>query len=197
MNRNEVAENYMNTIIRMLYSPGYSALTMSLYKLNLTLSFAPFLKRENNNHDKYCFKSFQSTSIGHNEAAFLYLATLPIIDGKAYDKQIEAELSCNNNTRLIFEQKQEDGQMYSYLTIEKNNRTIPFLFPTRAVLACRDDKIVNVPFKIGLCVFNKTLNGYLTGIGMDKHLSKLPALVPNHEGDFKFRHTTFGGRVIN
>ena len=197
MNRNEAAENSMNTIIRKLYSPGYSALTMSLYKLNLTLSFAPFLKKENNNHDKYCFKSFQSTSIGYNEAAFFYLVTIPIMEGRAYSKQVEAELSCSNNTRLIFEHKLDNDQMNSYLTIQKNNRTIPFMFPTRAVLVFSDGISDNRPVPTGLSVFAKALNGYLTGIGMDKHLSKLPALVPNHEGDFKFRHTTFGGRVIN
>jgi hypothetical protein len=89
------------------------------------------------------------------------------------EKEIRAVLQCNK-ADLIFEYKPDrDSQMAAYLTIEKNNQSISFKFKTQQIQVQEHGQIVTRVIQSGLGAFAKTVEGYLTGIGADLHLSKL------------------------
>lgn len=161
-----------NLYVRALYSVGFSSLLMSFFKTNLVFRFIPYDGVDNKGLPKLNRTMFLSTSVNYDSAAFLYLAAMSILDGK--EEEIEAVLQCSNNTTLLFEYKpDENNQMASYLVINKNNQTIPFRFLTHQFQVRENGRWVTKVVQSGLGVFAKVLNGYLTGIGADLHLSKL------------------------
>ena len=169
-----------NTFIRALYAPGFSALTMSLFNMYLTVCFNPYTGKDNNGYDQYCKKTFLSTSIRYEGAALFQLTAIPILEGKDPEKQIEAVLRCGKNASLLFEYKpDENNQMTAYLTINKNNETIPFKFPTHEYKVKENGQVVTKVVQHGLAAFVSVLDGYLTGVGADNHLSKLPDEILN------------------
>jgi len=165
----------VNTVIRFLYSPGYSSLRLSLYAYNLVFSFSPHIGKDNRGFDKYCTKRFSSTSVNYESASFFYQTAMSIITGENSNKEILAVLQCSNNTTLTFEYKpNQNNQMCAHLAIAKNNEVYHFLFPTHQYQVKENGQTVTKVIQSGLGVFAKTLDGYLTGIGADNHLSKLP-----------------------
>jgi hypothetical protein len=97
-------------------------------------------------------------------------------------------LPCNK-AALIFEYKPDQGnQMAAYLAIDKNNQSIPFKFKTKEVQVKENGHTVTkvIQSKViqsGLGAFVKTIEGYLTGIGADLHLSKLPDNFENSQDE--------------
>ena len=162
---------YDNTYIRSLYSPGYSSLLLSLYKTNLTLGFTPWVGRLN----QYEQKGFRSTSIDYEKAAALCLLAKPILEGN-HNYPVYYAIPCNNDATLILELKQDrDGQMRSYLTLEKKREQITFQFSTQTYKVNENGKMVEKVIQAGLGVFILTLEAYLTGIDIGGHLSKQSA----------------------
>jgi hypothetical protein len=170
-----------NTFIRNIFSPGFSALTMSFFNTYLTLCFNAYIGKDNNGFDQYCKKTFLSTSIRYEGAAFFWLIAMPIQEGKQ-EKQINAVFRCGKNASLLFEYKpDENNQMAAYLTINKNNETIPFKFPTHEYNVKENGQVATKVVQHGLASFVSVMDGYLTGVGADNHLSKLPDEVLNPE----------------
>jgi len=100
---------------------------------------------------------------------------MSIITGENLNKEILAVLQCSNNATLTFEYKlDQNNQMRAYLVIAKNNEVYPFLFPIHQYQVKENGQTITKVIQSGLGVFAKTLDGYLTGIGADNHLSKLP-----------------------
>lgn len=164
--------NYNNTYIRTLYSPGFSLLTMSFFKTNLTLNFVPYLGKDNVGRSQYSKTQFLSTTVNYEGAAALYLAAMPILDGK--ESQMELVLPCSNNVTLILEYKpDQDNQMGTYLLINKNNKTILLRFGTMQCRVKENGQMVTKVIQSGVGAFVKILDAYLSGIGADLHLSKL------------------------
>ena len=80
-----------------------------------------------------------------------------------------------NHASLIFEYKPDQNkQMSAYLTINKNNHSILFKYPTHTYQVKVDGQLITKVIQSGLGVFFHTIIGYLTAIGADKHLDKLP-----------------------
>lgn len=163
-----------NTYIRTLCSTGFSALTISFYKTNLTFRFIPYIGKGKNGLDDYNRNSFLSTSINYERAALFMAIAMGIIDGRDADKEIEAVYPCLNGTTLFFEYKpDQNNQMNAYLVINKNNETIPFRFSTHQVQIKDNGQIVTKVIQSGLGNFAMILEAYLQGVGADIHLNKL------------------------
>lgn len=164
--------NNKNTYIRSLYSPGFSSLTMSFFRTNLTLNFVPYLGKDNVGLSQYSKTEFLSTTVNYEGAVALYLSAMPILDGNG--SQMELVLPCSNNATLILEYKpDQDNQMSIYLFINKNNRTIPLRFGTMQYRTKENGQMVTKVIQSGLGAFTKTLDAYLSGIGADLNLNKL------------------------
>ena len=162
-----------NTYIKILYSPGFSMLRMSYYKTNLILNFIPSIDKDYQGVIGYNKNSFLSTSINPEKAAFFYMQTSRIIDGIDSEKSIETVLPCNNGTTLTFEYKpDEDNQMRTYLTINKNNMTIPFRFPVIEYYENVDGQTIKTVMQAGLVTFSLILGCYLAGSAVDGPLNK-------------------------
>lgn len=169
-----MANNYKsaNTYIRTLYAEGFSSLMISFYKTNLTFGFSPYSGKDNRGLCQYNNKIFLSTSVNYESSSFLYSVAISILNGN--ENQVESVLACNNNSTLVFEYKPDpNNQMNAYLTINKNNMTIPFKFSTNQYKVNENGQMVTKVIQSGLGVFAKTLEAYLMGIGADLHLSKL------------------------
>ena len=163
-----------NVFIRSLYSQGYSSLVMSFFKTKLTLCLTPYLGEDNRGLSQYCKKTFLSTTINHEGASFFYLTAMSILNGKDSENQVEAVLSCSNNTSIILEYKpDQSNQMSAYLVISKNNQSIPFRFSIHQYRVSENGRVVTKVIQTGLGVFAGVLEGYLAGIGADGHLAKL------------------------
>lgn len=161
-----------NTFIRTLYAPEFSCVSMSFFKTNLTLSFVPYVGKDNRGFSQYSNQKFLSTTVNYEGAAALYLATMPILDGNENQKQLV--LPCSNNTTLIFDYlPEQNNQMTAYLVIDKNGVTIPFRFAVHQFKVKENGQMVTKIIQSGLGVFAMTLEAYLTDIGADLHLSKL------------------------
>ena len=168
-----------NTFIRNIFSPGLSSLTMSFFNTYLTLCFNAYIGKDNRGFDQYCQKTFLSASIRYEGAAFFWLIALPILEGKQ-ERPIEAILKCGKNASLLFEYKpDENNQMTAYLTINKNNEMIPFKFLTHEYKVKENGQTVTKVVHQGLAAFVSVLDGYLTGVGADNHLGKLPDEILN------------------
>jgi hypothetical protein len=77
---------------------------------------------------------------------------------------VEVVLPCNNNTTLTFEYKpDENKQMRAYLTINKNDVTIPFMFPFTEYREKVDGQLVTNIMQTGLIKFHLILGCYLAG----------------------------------
>ena len=164
--------NTSNTIIKTLYSEGFSSLMMSYYKYILVLTFNPYIGKNNVGFPQYNIKTFLSTSVNYEEAALFYLTAMSILEGKNADKEISAVLTRNNAT-LTFEYKpDQNNQMTAYLVINKNNQIIPFRFNTKTYQAQENGQMITKVVQAGLGVFAKTLESYMTGTGITNHLNK-------------------------
>ena len=105
--------------------------------------------------------------VNFEAASFLHQLAMTILDDKNSGNEIRALIRCCN-AYLIFEYKpDQNNQKIAYLTLDKNHQSVSFRFPT---LPCEDERDVqNITevTQLGLYVFAKTIDEYLTGIGAD------------------------------
>jgi len=157
---------------------------MSFYNVNLSLRFCRWIGSDNTGRSQYDTKNALMTSANYDTASALYQLAMSIIYDINPEQEIKAVLPCNNNTNLIFEFKpDQNNQMTAYLTIEKNNQTITFKFQTHSYKIKKDGQIVTIVIQSGLGVFAKTIDGYLTGVGADRHLNKMPDVSDEFQGE--------------
>ena len=127
---NQNNQKSANTKIQTLYAPGFSYLAMSLYMTKFVFNFVPWLSQDNTGRSQYSKDIHLSTTITPEVVAYFYTQATSILDGTA-EKEIEAVLPCKNDATLFFQYKpDENNQMSAYLTINKDNKTISFRFPT-------------------------------------------------------------------
>ncbi|MDR1334533.1 MAG: hypothetical protein LBJ71_04930 [Holosporaceae bacterium] len=79
------------------------------------------------------------------------------------EKEIRAVLNCNDVT-LVFECKPDRGnQIAAFLTIEKNNRAIPFKFMPLSDQVEGNGQMITKVVQSDLEAFANTIEMYLTG----------------------------------
>ena len=166
--------NYQaNTYIKCLYSSGFSYIMMSYYRTNLVFTFRPYSGKNYNGLDQYDKNIFLSTSIDYDASATLYALSTAIISVKDAEKKVTAVLTCSNNTTLTFEyMPDQNNQWYAYLTINKNNQTIPFRFKTYTYQVQIDGQLVTRVIQSGLGIFAEVLKSYFSATGINNHLNK-------------------------
>jgi hypothetical protein len=166
----------LTTVIRNLYSPGFSSIVVSFYNYNLSFGFSRYIGKNNAGMSEY-EKSYLTTTVNYEGAALLYQIAMLIIYGKYSENEIKTVLQCNNNATLTFEYKyDQNNQFVAYLTINKNNESISFKFATHTYKVKEDGQIITKVMQSGLGVFAKIIDGYLTATGADRHSDKLPDL---------------------
>lgn len=160
-----------NVYIRSIYAPGFSFITLSFFKTNLSISFTPWLSKDATGRSQYDTKKYVSTTINDENAATLYLLSKQITDG-TLSNPVQYVIQCNKQAKLVFEYKPDPNTgMKAYLTIEKGKDKILFEFPTSQYKAKENDQIVVKNIQSGLLVFTEALQAYLTAVGADRQRS--------------------------
>jgi hypothetical protein len=175
MSKKHTNKGSADTFLRNFYEPGHSSITVGYLNWNLSLGFYQYSGKSNiDGFDRYDFRNGITTAVNCDDASYLYRVAMFILNDINSEKEIRAVLECNN-AALIFEYKpDQNNQMASSLTIEKNNQSISFKFKTHPVQVRENGQMLTKVVQSGLVAFAKTIEGYLTGIGTDLHLSKLP-----------------------
>ena len=162
-----------NVYIRNIYAPGFSFITLSFFKTNLSISFSRWLGRDENGFSKYDTKNYISTTISDENVAALYLLSNRIVNEKLTNP-VQFTIPCNKQSTITFESGiDQEGQMKIRLYIEKGKETILFEFPIHKYKTRENDQIVEKTIQTGLIVFEEALQAYLTAIGADRQPEKL------------------------
>lgn len=173
-NNNNNASKGTSTHIRTLYSENLSYLTIRFYNTNLSFNFVPFVGKDANGRNKYDETKGITTTINFEGAELLYQAAEDVLKTMAPNDTMRAPIECNNGVRIVFERKlDQNNQMASWLTIEKNGAMIPFKFETKTIQMTRNGQNMTKIIETGVGVLKKTIEGYLTGINSERHLNKL------------------------
>ena len=175
-----------NIKIRTLCSPEVAYVEISYFRTYLTLKFVPWVGKDHNGLDQYCKKTFSSTTLNPEGAAYFYGIAMSIVNGKEADIQFPAVLPCKNDTTLTLEYKpDENNQMAAFLVINKNNETISFKFNTWQTQGFVDGQPVTKVVQTELQEFAMILFGYIQRNGdADYLLSKPVGEVPKPEPTF-------------
>jgi len=163
----------VSTTIRNLYSDEMSYLGMQFYNLYLSFKFARFLSKDSTGRSSYDNQNTLTTSVDYSGAYALYKAASDIVEGKESSQGTHLVIPCNEAS-LVFERRPgQNGQMDTFISISKNNMTIPFKFTTHQIQQKENGQMITKTIESGLGAFIKTIEGYLTGINADRHLDKL------------------------
>lgn len=153
----------MNTVIRSLYSPGFTSMMLSFYRTNLAIAFTPWISKDKTGRDRYDTKNFTSTTISDESAAALYFLSTQIIQGTVVDP-LQYVIQGNKNSTLLFES--EAGK--TFLTLEKGKDRIVFEFPVHEYRVREDGKIATKTIPAGLIAFAEVLQSYLSAVLSDR-----------------------------
>lgn len=181
MNYNNIHRESNNAIIKNLYAPGYAMLTLSFFKTNLTLRFAPYTGKDNMGFSQYDTKDFLSTTIDNESAAAFYSASMSILNGS--ESPIQLVIPCNHNASLMFKYESDQNQnneMRAHLIIEKDNKVIPFQFEVHSCLMKKNGQILTKTIQSGLIVFTKALEAYLMSKDSEKRKSQFVGSEPKN-----------------
>jgi hypothetical protein len=154
---------------------------LSLFKQNLSFIFSPFDKTNSNGIDTYS-KIGIVTTINYEGAAALYIVANNIINGRDEANGAVLTIPCAGGASLTLERTRGGtGKMESYLLIKKNDMSAYFAFNTHEMEVKENNQMVVREVERGLGVFAKTLEGYLTGINADGHISKLAETLEEYQ----------------
>lgn len=160
-----------STQIRNFYSEGLSYLNVKFFVSNLSFSFYPLLSKDSNGISKYDLKNGQQTTVNYAGAYAIYKIASDIIDGKI--TECDLTVPCLAGELKLKRELGIDGKYQTVFSITKNNVTIPFKFKVIEVNTKVNGQPVVTYIEHDLGAFQKTIEGYLTGINADRHLDKL------------------------
>lgn len=155
------------TQIRSIYSDGISYMNLKFYNTYLSLQFSPFSGKGNTGQNQYDQKKAQVTTVDFARAFGLWKACYDIIFNGS--NTLSIIIQCNQAT-LHLERKSPGD---TWITINKNNETIPFKFESVSVTKEVDGVSTTEIIETGLGAFMKTVEGYLVSINADRHYDKL------------------------
>lgn len=158
------------TLIRTIYSEGYSYVVIKFYNTNLAFQFVPFLRKDETGKNIYDVAKAQSTTITQDSAYALFKFGSDILSNLLQEGTISVN---GNNSVISIEKKFGPSGIETILSITKNGITIPFKFSTQIAIVKENGQQVQKLIDSGLGSFVKMLEGYLTGINSDRHLNKL------------------------
>lgn len=158
------------TLIRTIYSEGFSYVVIKFYNTSLAFQFVPFMRKDETGKNIYDTTKGQSTTVTQDSAYALFKFSSDILSGTVQEGIITIN---GNNSVLTVERKFGPTGFETIFSITKNNITIPFKFATQIVVLKENGQPVQKVIDAGLGSFNKMLEGYLTGINADRHLNKL------------------------
>lgn len=156
-----------NIYIRNLYAPGFSLITLSFYKTNLSISYAPWIGENEIGLHRYDTKNYVSTTINDENVAALYSLTQQILNG-TMKNPCQYVIQCNKQAVILFEYDLEKTQ----LNIEKNGEKIPFIFTVHKYKEKVNGKVVEKTIQTGLIVFAEVLHTYMSAVAADRQMNK-------------------------
>lgn len=160
-----------STQIRNFYSDGLSYLNVKFFVTNLSFSFYPLLSKDPNGVSKYDLKNGQQTTVNYAGAYAIYKMASDILDGKV--SECDLTIPCLAGELRLKRELGPDGKYQTIFSITKNNVTIPFKFKVIEATTKVNGQPVITYIEYDLGAFQKTIEGYLTGINADRHLDKL------------------------
>lgn len=160
-----------STQIRNMYSDGMSYMNIKFYNTNLSFHLYPFSGKDQNGRSRYDTKHGQQTTVNFEGAFALYQVCKDIIEGEIQETNLP--IPCIGGSLTLERKMGMDGMMETIFSISKNNVTIPFKFATIQLQVKENGQVVTKQIEVGLGVFVKTIDGYLTGINAERHLNKL------------------------
>ena len=158
------------TLIRTIYSDGFSYVVIKFYNTNLAFQFVPFQRKDETGKNIYDQTKAQSTTITQDSAYALFKFGTDLLEGKIQEGQISVN---GNQSTITIEKKFGPTGLETVLSITKNGQVIPFKFTTQTAVVKENGQSVQKFIDSGLGSFTKMLEGYLTGINSDRHLNKL------------------------
>lgn len=158
-----------NTQIRNFYSET-SYLNTKFYNINLSFSFYPILSKDQNGKRQYDMKNGQTTTIDFEGASALYDTIQKIVDGKI--NECSLMIPCNG-AELHLDRSYNGMGFETLFKINKNGMEISYKFKVDTINIKENGQNTVKTIESGLIAFNKTIEGYLTGINADRHLNKL------------------------
>lgn len=156
-----------NIYIRNLYSPGYSFITLSFYKTNLSIGYTNWIGKDEVGFHKYDTKNYVSTTISDENVAALYSLTKQILAG-TMKNPCQYVIQCNKQAVILFEHDLEKTQF----NIEKNGEKIPFVFTVHKYKEKVNGRVVEKMIQTGLIVFAEVLHTYLSAVAADRQMNK-------------------------
>lgn len=162
-----------STQIRNFYSDGMSYMNVKFFNTNLSFQLYPFISKDATGKSSYDMQKGQLTTVNFEGASALQMIAKDILDGKITECNLP--IPCAAGASINLERKMGPlGTMETIFSITKNGVTIPFKFTTLTIQV-KDVNGQFVPKVIehGLKAFERTIDGYLTGINADRHLDKL------------------------
>ena len=166
---NNIDYSRHSTFLRNLYSPGFSCILVSYYKVNLSLLFQAFEGTEpRTGWDAYSKRGLMTT-VNYDGAYGLWQACHYIIHSNA--ETLTATIHCARNATLTIEKK-APGEVF--ITISKDGQFVSHKFASLTAKVKEEGGVETVEvIEAGLGVFMKTIDGYLSHINADAHLNKL------------------------
>ena len=172
----------INTDIRIFYS-SESSLKMSFFNANISFSFCRDFRKNNPGYSQYDSMKYLATTVNYAGAFFLYKTAMSIVNGTNYKNEVVAVLK-RGNVALILEYKpNEHSHMVASLTIDNTKQAISYNFSPHSYQVKEDGRIITKILQSELGAFALTIRGYLTGVGADRHLEKLPADYENTQDE--------------
>ena len=156
-----------STQIRNLFSEGMSSLNMTFFNTYLSFNFTPFAGKDQNGSNRFDNQKALTTTVNWEGAFALWKACYEIIFNSA--DTLNVTIPCNQASLIL--EKKAPGEVF--VTISKNNETIPFKFSSLSSTKTKDGQQIVEIIETGLGAFMKTINGYLEGVNSARHLDKL------------------------
>ena len=186
----------VSTQIRNLYAKDNNYLAIRYYNTNLSFQIYPFGGKDTNGKTVYDSKASLTTTIGYDYAYVLYRTIDDIINSRI--QEVTLTIPCMQGASIVFERKLSENNIYeSSLTVNKNNRSIPFKFITVIQQIKENGVPMSRVIEAGLGTLMMTIAGYLVSIGADRHLDKLLDLYEKRQNENNSTNNQFKKNVNN
>ena len=186
-----MGKNYkkaIGTFIRNFYGAD-SYLTFGFFNHNLSLRIARYNEGNRNvgfNHSD--MRDGITATVNFEGAYYLYKVAMSIVNDINRENEKKALLERRDTIIILDYKPDHNGRMLAYLTIGNKIQSISYGFTIRVY---QDKKNGQMVVQSELGAFAKTIEGYLLGVGADRHFDKLPTDYENsQEGNQKNSYTT-------
>ena len=191
MNKNY--KKAISTFIRNLYGAN-SCLTFGFFNQNLSFRISQYNngRNRNNSFSQNDMGDGITATVNYEGASYLYEVARSIVNDTNPENEKSARLERGETTIILEYKRAHNNRMVAYLVIEKNRQSISYEFVTRTCQDKNDGQLITKVVQSELGAFAKTIEGYLIGVGADRHLAKMPDGYENPQDEHQQGFNTTG-----